>query len=312
MKQRAGWHLVLAGAGALLGVACENDVSVRLLRPAPTPAPTTTTSAEPTPMPSASTPPIMPCIDGDPCSGLARALYFKAPYDRVQVPSTSLLDLPQDFTLEAWVLLKSSSGGHGVINRWFPGVGDIQLTFGTPEVLPKLELPTNDPVPSHVLATWAFVRPDYWLTLVSPMQPSVDEWHHLATSYGGGSFRLYIDGALANSVTGTDAVANPPGPLFIGASERHEGNRDPTPGSFYWPPIDGFIADVRLSSFDRYPEPFAPEQQLTADEQTLGLWRLDEGEGDTAHDSGPSQIDGKISGAIWALAPRRSVAMRPD
>lgn len=309
----ANWrrHLLLAGAGVLVA-ACENDVSVHLLRPPPAPAPTTTGSTKPTPMPSSSTPPITPCVDGDPCSGLVKALYFKGPYDRVQIPSSPLLDLPQDFTVEAWVLLKSYTGGHGVFNRWFPGVGDVQLTFGTPEPLPMLELPTDEPVPSHVLASWAFVRPDYWLTVVAPSQPSVDEWHHLATSYGGGSFRLYVDGVLATSMAGTEPVANPPNTLFIGATERHEGSMDPATGTAYWPPIDGFISDLRLSSFDRYPVDFKPELLLSSDEQTLGLWRLDEGDGTTAHDGGPSQIDGAITGAVWALAPRRTASTHAE
>lgn len=207
------------------------------------------------------------------------------------------------------MLLKSHDGGHGVLNRWFPGVGDIQLTFGTPEPLPVLELPSTEPVPSHGLATWAFVRADYWLTVVSSVQPSVDKWHHLATSYGGGSFRLYVDGVLSASMPGTDAAANPPNVLFIGATERYERGFDQTLGKAYWPPIDGFIADVRLSSFDRYPSDFTPEQELTADEETLGLWRLDEGDGATAVDSGPSQLDGRITGATWELAPRRGLPL---
>jgi hypothetical protein len=297
--------------GALLGlVACENDVAVHLLRPAP-PAPSSTSTTDPKPMPTptASTPLPEPCVDGDPCSGLARALRFRGAYDRIEVPSSTALDLPQDFAFEAWVLLKSNDGGHGVLNRWQTGVGDIQLTFGTPEPLPQLELPTSEPVPSHILATWAFVRPEYWLTVVSSVQPSLEKWHHLATSYGAGQYRLYVDGVLAASMAGTEPVANPAGALFIGATARYERGFDTTLGMAYWPPIDGFIADVRLSAFDRYPADFTPESELQTDEETLALWRLDEGEGTEAHDAGPSQIEGAISGATWEMAPRRGLAM---
>lgn len=288
--------------------ACENDVAVHLLRPAP-PAPSATTTSDPKPTPStsSSSPIPTPCIDGDPCSGRARALRFRGAYDRVEVPASSGLDLPQDFALEAWVLLKSYAGGHGVLNRWQTGVGDIQLTFGTPEPLPQLELATSEPVPSHVLASWAFVRPDYWLSVVSSVQPSVEKWHHLATSYGGGSYRLYVDGALSASVAATEPVANPPSALFIGATGRYESGFDPALGMAYWPPIDGFIADVRLSAFDRYTEDFTPEQELQADEETLALWRLDEGDGVVAHDSGSNQLEGAITGATWELASARGL-----
>ncbi len=262
---------------------------------------------DPMPMPSTSSPDPKPdpCVDGDPCSGRYWALSFTGAYDRVEVPSSSLLDVPQDFAIEAWVYVRSYEGGHGILNRWVSGLGDLQLTFGTPEPLSQLELPTLEVVPSHVLASWAFVHTDFWLSVVAPTLPSVNNWHHLATSYGAGQYRLYVDGMLAASAAGTDTVPNPQNTLFIGATERHEGTLDPTLGTRYWPPIDGFIADVRLSSFDRYTADFTPEAALSADDETLALWHLDEGTGSTAKDSGGSGLDGAIVGARWELAPRR-------
>lgn len=299
------WCAALASAPLVLA-SCENDVAVHLLRPAP-PAPSSTTTSDPMPMPSASTPDPKPdpCVDGDPCSGRYWALSFAGAYDRVEVPSSSLLDLPQDFAVEAWVFVRNYDGGHSVLNRWVSALGDIQLTFGTPEPLPQLELPTLDVVPSHVLASWSFVRTDYWLTVVAPAQPSTNNWHHLATSYGAGQYRLYVDGVLAASVAGTDAVPNPQNTLFIGATARHEGAFDPALGTRYWPPVHGFISDVRLSSFDRYNADFTPEARLSVDDETLALWHLDEGKGTTAKDSGGSGLDGAITGATWELAPRR-------
>jgi hypothetical protein len=276
---------VLAAA-LLLATACENDVAVQLLPPPP-PAPAV-------------------CVDGEPCSGRAWALSFQGAYDRVEIPSSPQLDLPQDFALEAWVWIRSYQGGHGVLNRWIPGVGDVQLTFGTPEALPQLELPSLELVPSHVLASWVFVRADYWLTSVAPAPPSVKTWHHVASSYGGGSFRLYVDGALVSSMSATEPVANPASTLYLGATARNERAFDATLGTLYWPPIDGFIAEVRLSSSNRYPTEFVPETRLHADASTLGLWHLDEGDGSVVTDSGPGQLNGSITGASWALAPIRT------
>src|SRR5262249_62288633 len=62
-----------------------------------------------------------------------RALRFAGPYDRVEVPSSSSLDVPRDFAVEAWVRIDGYDGGHGVFNRWQRAVGDIELTFGIPE-----------------------------------------------------------------------------------------------------------------------------------------------------------------------------------
>jgi len=282
------WELALLGAVALLGMACENDVAVQLL-------------------PSRST----SCVDGDACPGYARALSFRGAYDRVEIPSSPQLDLPQDFAFEAWVLVRSYDGGHGVMNRWRQNLGDIQLTFGTPEPLPAREFPTTELVPSHALGTWAFLSPSSWLTAVAPSLPAAKSWHHLATSYGGGSFRLYVDGTRVSSMPGTQPVLNPESTLYLGATARHEREFDTTLGTLYWPPIDGFIAEVRLSSSNRYTADFVPEARLQADASTLGLWHLDEGDGSVAEDSGPSRLHGTITGAEWALAPVRAGSSKP-
>jgi hypothetical protein len=270
--------------------ACENDVAVQLGQ-----------------APRAAT-----CVDGEPCSGRAPALYFHGPYDRVEIPSSPLLDLPQDFALEAWVLIKSYTGGHGVLNRWVPSAGDIQLTFGTPEPLSQNQLPTAEKVPSHVLASWGWVEGQYWITVGAPSLPSLDTWHHVASSYGGGSFRLYVDGSLVGSMDATDQVRNPSNTLYLGATARYQHNFDTGRGTHYWPPIDGIIAEVRLSSTNRYTTDFTPEPRLTVDEWTLGLWHLDEGDGSTATDSSANQLDGTITGATWTSAPlRKPASSRP-
>lgn len=285
---RLSWEPAALGAVALLGVACENDVGVQLL-------------------PSRST----HCVDGGACPGYARALSFRGAYDRVEIPSSPQLDLPQDFAFEAWVWVRSYDGGHGVLNRWRENLGDIQLTFGTPEPLPAREFPTSELVPSHALGSWAFLSTSNWLTGVAPSLPATQSWHHLATSYGGGSFRLYVDGALVSSMPGTETVLNPASPLYLGATARHERDFDTSLGTLYWPPIDGFIAEVRLSSSDRYTASFVPEPRLEVDASTLAVWHLDEGNGGVAEDSGPSRLHGTIIGAEWALAPVRVGASKP-
>jgi hypothetical protein len=243
------------------------------------------------------------CGNDAPCPGRTWALAFAGPYDRVEVPSSPWLDLPQDFTIEAWVMIASYSGGHGVFNRWLSTVGDIQLTFGTPEILSKAELPVDEPVPSHTLAAWGYVRQTFWITTYTSMRPAAGVWHHLASSYGAGALKLYVDGARWAATSGTDRIANPDAPLFIGATSRSEQPVDPTLGQRWWPPINGFIAEVRVSGRDRYPTDFVPEHRLSADTETIALWHLDEGNGSAVSDSGPNQLTGTIVGATWIRAP---------
>jgi hypothetical protein len=64
--------------------------------------------------------------------------------------------------------------------------------------------------------------------------------------------------------------------------------------------VRGAIADVRMSSIDRYPAKFVPQPQLTSDDSTLALWHLDEGAGTVALDNGANHLDGAIVGADWS------------
>jgi hypothetical protein len=312
---------LLVAAGVVLALACENDVAVHLLpagdgagiepdagSPPDTGGPDAgdfdagaldsgTTDAGDSGAPD--------CVAGDPCSGLAWALRFQRAYDRVEVPSSPLLDLPRDFTIEAWLYVESYESGHGVFNRWMAGVGDIQLTFGVPQPLPPSQLPGSEPVPSHTLSSWGYVGGSTWITAVAPEQPSTQRWHHIAVSYGGGTYRLYVDGAPMASTAGTASVINPPNSVYIGATARNEFGYDGTRGPLWWPPIDGFIADVRLSAGARYDIAFDPLGDLVADDSTIALWHLSEGQGTQAFDSGPNLQHGAIVGAKWGLAPRR-------
>jgi hypothetical protein len=217
-----------------------------------------------------------------------------------------MFDVPRDFAVEVWVFVESYAGGHGVFNRWQNGVGDIELTFGIPEPLPATELPAQDPVPSHTLAAWGFVATSAtWITAYTRSLPSPGRWHHLALSYGGGNLKLFVDGARWAEAPGTEPISNADSPVFIGATARSEHAVAADAGQRWWPPMLGAIADVRMSSIDRYSADFAPERHLTADASTLALWSLDEGAGSVALDSGPNGLNGAIVGATWSDLPAR-------
>lgn len=234
-----------------------------------------------------------------------QALRFSGPYDHVEVPSSPLLDVPRDFAVEAWVYVDSYTGGHGVFNRWKNTGGDLELTFGVPELVPAAELPAQDPVPSHTLAAWGYVANGTWITAYSRTLPAVGQWHHLAMSYGGGNLKLYVDGTRWATAPGTDAISNANSSVYIGATERNEQRTDVDAGQRWWAPIDGAIADVRVSSADRYPAEFVPQPHLTSDASTLALWHLDDGSGAVALDSGPNHLDGAIVGATWSVLTAR-------
>ena len=52
-------------------------------------------------------------------------------------------------------------------------------------------------------------------------------------------------------------------------------------------PFEGSMAELRISSVARYTAPFIPQVNLETDSDTLALWRLNEGSGNTATDCPP-------------------------
>jgi cytochrome c551/c552 len=90
------------------------------------------------------------------------------------------------------------------------------------------------------------------------------KWHHVAATFDGSQVRLFVDAKLAKEVVvkrGRDG--GPTGPLWIGGYPPHSIG------------CDGLVDEVRVSktirSLDRIPaEPFV------SDDDTIGLWHLDE------------------------------------
>ena len=66
--------------------------------------------------------------------------------------------------------------------------------------------------------------------------------------------------------------------------------------------FEGRIDQVRISKVARYNENFAPVTSVASDEQTLALYKFDEGKGDVLKDASGHSHDGKIIGATWVKA----------
>jgi hypothetical protein len=210
------------------------------------------------------------------------ALYFGDGADAsVEVANTPMLNLASEFTMEAWIYFLTLNGGELVLNQWVNGQEDKFIGIDAT---------------SHFLKAWFFMDPDAaaWSNLNSTVVPSLMTWHHLAASAGGGVVQLFLDGQSIASTPLPFPVANSTGTFFIGAS-----NRDGWHAA-----IDGYIAEVRISSVNRYPSNFSPSATLSVDADTLGYWPLYEGSGRVAHDLGPSHLDGALAGPVtWVPAP---------
>ncbi|MCA9051901.1 MAG: DUF1080 domain-containing protein, partial [Planctomycetaceae bacterium] len=71
------------------------------------------------------------------------------------------------------------------------------------------------------------------------------------------------------------------------------------------------ISQVRISTLDRYPKKFVPEQDLNADSDTLALYDFSQGSGDVLKDASGHGHDGKIIGANWVQTGEANEAQSP-
>jgi putative heme-binding domain-containing protein len=102
------------------------------------------------------------------------------------------------------------------------------------------------------------------------------KWHHIAMTFDGRRVGLYVDAKqVRDAAVKRVKCGGPEGPLWLGA----------------YPPqnigCDGLVDEVRLSNVVRKIEQ-VPDSPYRADESTIGLWHLDESDGETFSDSSRS------------------------
>jgi sugar lactone lactonase YvrE len=175
------------------------------------------------------------------------------------VPSTPDLFPGNDFTLEMWLKLDSSGGGD-IWNKWTDSQEDKHL-YRFSDV-------------SFGYIAFTGVTTPYLLTQFTENIP--EQWHHLAVSNDGTTERVFEDGVLVGSTpSGTSSVSDSAGTLYFGRNfDRGDSVANPYT-----------VADIRLSSGQRYTGNFVPDTQFANDAMTRALWHLDAGTGTTVADS---------------------------
>ena len=129
------------------------------------------------------------------------ALAFDGSNDEVTVADSASLDLTTAMTLEAWV---RPSGGSGWQTALMKETSN-GLAYGL-----YASSDTNRPS-AHVNTTREF-------DTRGPAALPAGTWTHLAATYDGANLRLYINGALANSIAVTGSMATSTNPLRMGGN----------------------------------------------------------------------------------------------
>ncbi len=204
-----------------------------------------------------------------------RALTFDGVDDMVTVPDHARLDLTNAFTMEAWVRPDT-------LNGWWRMV---LMKEASSSFAYALYASTN-----------AANQPSGWIRgggVVGSSATPVGAWSHLATTYEGGTMRIYVNGQLAATATGIAAARDSAGALKIGGNSIWGGEA-----------FDGLIDDVRIYAralsqaevqTDRDTPVAPPPDDLPAPALEL---TFDEASGNTAADTSGNGHDGTINGAM--------------
>ena len=119
------------------------------------------------------------------------------------------------------------------------------------------------------------------------------DWTHVAAVLDSGTWTLWIDGSEDYNVGSTLLVsASSTQPLRIGTMPAAD-----SPWGFV-----GNIDEVRLMTTVHYAEPFSPSAHPLPETGTIGLWHMDDGEGDLIEDTTHEARHGDIEGATWSKA----------
>ena len=192
----------------------------------------------------------------------------------LSTPSTTDLQLTEEFTLEAWVKPELNVSGDPVIVKEAEEGSSFALGLGFQEEG----------------AAEAFIGEGAEETSVaSEEEVPRNVWTHLAVTYDGAKLRLYVNGDLA----GTQEVEDPPtagsGPLRVGCDEDN--------GEFAGRIDEARVYNRALDAGEVVADRTAPLQ--TPQAGPIAAYSFDAGEGGVAEDLSGNGHEGTIEGADW-------------
>ncbi|MEM8899053.1 MAG: LamG-like jellyroll fold domain-containing protein [Bacteroidota bacterium] len=207
-------------------------------------------------------------------------LDFNGTDEYVEVPYYSDLNPSGSFSIECWVKVE---GGSGTFRS--PITSRQVLSSGTDYRGYLIYAGSDD--------QWQFWTGEglaaSWDNLNSGVAVST-EWTHVACTFDGTTKRIYINGELANSASGTYA-ANPDRPTLIGVGGGEAG----LALNFYFP---GKIDEVRIWSDVRTGDEIRGNmhKELTGSESNLeGYYQMSDGSGSSLTDNSSNSYTGTLN-----------------
>ncbi len=205
-----------------------------------------------------------PPMGGDPDEFFA--LEFDGVDDVLEVPDAPALDLTDEATVSAWYYhVGAPSGELGLVQKDGPGSWG-RWGFWVDE---------------DTILFCVFIASGMQECVESVTMLTRDEWTHLSGTYDGAQLRLYLDGQLDTEMVLTGSISTSDGSLFIGA--------DPTEPLF----TAGRLDEVCVWNIARTQAEIQASmnmKMLGTETGLVGLWRMDEGMGQTVLDASPNGL----------------------
>ena len=126
------------------------------------------------------------------------------------------------------------------------------------------------------------VMPKNYVTLRAPGPIVPGKRHHIAGVRSGTTCRFYVDGKQ------------------VGVGEMSQPMLYNNPTGFYLGQFNGTLSEIRLSNIARYDgTDFVPPERFEPDNDTLGLYHCDEGQGTVLHDATSNGRNPTLNGEKW-------------
>jgi hypothetical protein len=191
--------------------------------------------------------------------GKAASIPSTSSQDRIWIDQSESVHLGESFTIEARVLVRSYSSNTGIIVDKYLSSGnqrEFRFSIHSDGRLRMWYSETGSLSGSHVI--------------YSDNTVPLDEWTHVATSYGDGKLKLFINGTLER----TEDIPSPPSQTGENRIVLGGNGLSFTSGES----IDGLLDEIRLSDVSRYNSTFAiPSSEFEVDGNTLLLFHFTDG-----------------------------------
>ena len=196
------------------------------------------------------------------------------------------------FTVEGWVKRTADAG------RYQTFMSDATNGYSQEIVGVYVDGGNEDcgSSPSDQFA-WAYTKVGGgWFFQCSGVSATLNIWHHIAVTRDAANVtRIFINGVLRNTLTGTAPPTTSTGAFALG-----------TAGDAVTEFFAGLLDEVRISNVARYSASFTPQTTpFVTDANTVALYHLDEGTGQVLSDASGNNRHGTLgtSAAVEAVDP---------